>query len=54
VFNPHDGERERLPIEAARGLLPPGVQAAATDEPERAIEAFFQEVLGPVRERAGD
>jgi dienelactone hydrolase len=54
VVNPRDGDRERLTIDAARGLLPPGVQAVAANEPEPAVEEFLQEVLGAVRERAGD
>src|SRR5207237_4682804 len=33
IVNPRDGDRGRLPAEAARNLLPPGVRAVSAEEP---------------------
>ena len=47
IVNPRDGDRGRLPEEAARSLLPPRVRAVSAEEPGRRVGEFLQEVLGP-------
>jgi cephalosporin-C deacetylase-like acetyl esterase len=53
VVNPRDGDRERLPEEAARNLLPPGVRVVSAEQPEARVGEFLQEVLGQVDGAAG-
>ena len=53
IVNPRDGDRGRLPEEAARSLLPPSVRAVSAEEPGRRVEEFLQEVLGQVDGAAG-
>jgi dienelactone hydrolase len=45
IVNPRDGDRGRLPEEAARNLLPPLVRAVSAEEPGRMVGEFLQEVL---------
>ena len=47
IVNPRDGDRGRLPEEAARSLLPPRVRAVSAEEPGRRVGEFLHEVLGP-------
>ena len=53
IVNPRDGDRGRLPEEAARSLLPPSVRAVSAEEPGRRVGEFLQEVLGQVDGAAG-
>jgi cephalosporin-C deacetylase-like acetyl esterase len=48
VVNPRDGDWERLPEEAARNLLHPGVRVVSAERPEARVGEFLQEVLGQV------
>ena len=47
IVNPRDGDRGRLPEEAARSLLPPSVRAVSAEEPGPRVGEFLHEVLGP-------
>src|SRR4051794_37735721 len=53
IVNPRDGDRGRLPEEAARNLLPPSVRAVFAEEPAHRVEEFLQMVLGQVDGAAG-
>ena len=53
IVNPRDGDRGRLPEEAARSLLPPRVRAVSAEEPGPRVGEFLQEVLGQVDGAAG-
>jgi dienelactone hydrolase len=53
VVNPHDGDRGRLPEEAARGLLPPSIRVISADDPGRKIDEFLSETLGPAEAGVG-
>jgi dienelactone hydrolase len=45
VVNPLDGDRERLPETAARGVLPPRIRVVSAEEPGARVEEFLQAVL---------
>ena len=53
IVNPRDGDRGRLPEEAARGLLPPSVRAVSAEEPGPRVGEFLHEVLGEADRVAG-
>jgi dienelactone hydrolase len=46
VVNPLDGDRERLPESAARGLLPARVRSVSAEEPGGKVEEFLRAFLG--------
>jgi len=45
IVNPLDGDRDRLPETAARGVLPPRVRVVSAEEPGARVEEFLHAVL---------